>query len=249
MTTLPLLLVLAQLSPLETLSNVQVTGWSADETKLSVRGFELDETEQATECPGYVDHEGKKFIGKLVVAAYERGKLLQSWVVQDYPTCTSPADAKQTLLEAKAKFKKLGIDLNNKGTQLPCDSGCDVGHGAQLVFENGTDITDDEGSMEGTLAGRVRVFLTGAKGKSKLLDQSLSETFTRIMGGKMWVRIAAVELSPRGDAFFARFSIDSYNGRSGAYARFLPLGYFAWNGESFVKGGVPKPYIPAAPPK
>jgi len=249
MTTLALLLVLSQVDPLDSLMNVQVTGWSADETKFSVRGFDLDTTDEAQECPGYTDHEGKKFVGKLVVAAYERGRLVQSWVVQDYPACTSPADAKATLLEAKAKFKKLGIDLSNKGTQLPCDSGCDVGHGQQLIFENGTSITEEEGAMQGNLSGRVRVYLTTAKGKTKLLDQKLDERFTLMMGGKMWVRVAAVERSPRGDAFFARFSIDSFDGRSGDYAKFLPLGYFAWNGESFVKGAVPKPYIPAPAPK
>ena len=239
------LLAAGPIDPLAKLSSMQVTGWSPDEAKFSVRGFELDDSEEAHECDGYVDHEGKKFMGKLVVAAYERGKLVQSFVVQDYPDCTSPAKAKEVLTAAKKKFAELGIDLTLKGRRVDCAKGCDLGRGGAIVFEDATKkiIRDEE--MSGTLKGALRVFVQTAKVKTKLFEKTVKETFTLMMGGRLDAVMLPAELSPNGSAVVLRAGLEGYNGRSGTWTTVYSLGYYAWDGENLVAGGVPKPYIPA----
>ncbi|MBL8957494.1 MAG: hypothetical protein JNK82_42365, partial [Myxococcaceae bacterium] len=149
---------------------------------------------------------------------------------------------------AKAKLAELGIDLNAKGTQVPCAKSCDLGHGAQLVFENATKKTTSEDEMEGTLKGTIRVFLKTSKEKTKLLEQSVKLTFTRIMGGDANAVLRPVERSPKGDAVIIRASVDARSGRGGT-ATIHPIGYLGWNGENWVIGGVPKLYIPGPTPE
>lgn len=243
-----LLLAAAPVDPLQTSSVLQVTGWSADETKFSVRAFDLDDSEEQQACPGYVDHEGKPFIGKLVLAAYDRGALVQSFVVQDYPKCTPPAKAKEVLEAAKKKFAELGIDLSAKGTQLDCSKSCDLGHGATLELE-GVKVRRDEEAMQGTIKGTMRIWLTTAKERTKLFEKVVKEEFPLMMGGRGSAGLRPVELSPQRGALIIRASIDTYSGRGGASWKMFSLGYFAFEGDLLVRGGVPTPYIPTASPK
>ncbi|MBL8956664.1 MAG: hypothetical protein JNK82_38175, partial [Myxococcaceae bacterium] len=126
MTPVVLLLLSSLLNPLHQADVVQVTGWSADETKFSVRAFELEEGDGLPECKGYIDHQGKAFTGKLYIAAYDKGEMVKTWLIQNYPDCTPPETAKKYLSEAKAKLAELGIDLNATGTQVPCAKSCDL---------------------------------------------------------------------------------------------------------------------------
>lgn len=236
---LAVMLSAAPIDPLLAYGDVTVTGWSADETKFSVRAFDRAEAgdgmEELPDCKGYVDQNGKKFQGRLVLAAYEKGKLLQSWVVQDYPACTPADKAKETLTAAKAKFAELGIDLTAKGSQLKCEKPCDLKHGgAQLVWENATKSTYDDEGMEGRFKGTMRVWLKTAKEKLSLFEQKVDEKFTPMMGGKMGAGLRAVEVSPGGKAMLVRAFTYFSSGRGGRQTQ-RPVGFYLWNGDVLEK--------------
>lgn len=215
--------------PLSGGGTLQITGWSPDATRFSVRSFELFEGDDGMDppepCPGYVDHEGKKFTGRLVLAAYELGKLVQSWVVQDFPKCTPPKKAKETLDAAKAKFLELGIDLNAKGTTVACKSSCDLGGGAKLVLENTTRRTSDEEEMAGKLEGRLRATLETGSARAKLWEKDIKERFELTGAGSMKAGFAPVEVSPGGKAFLLRAYIES-SGMRGGYTLYIPCGLY-----------------------
>jgi hypothetical protein len=229
------------IDPLATMDEVQVTGWSADETKFSVRAFARYDAEGAgdgdPDCPGYLDQNGKKFRGQLVLAAYDRGRRVDSWVVQDYPECTPPEKAKFTLTAAKNAFLELGIELNAKGTRLDCNKRpCDLKHGgATLVFENATKVSDDdESGMSATLKGPLRVWLKTGKDKTQLVEHQLNDSFQRMMGGRKSALIAPVELSPSGKALFVRLMVVFTSGRGGG-TTVLPVGFYMWNADHLEK--------------
>ena len=228
----PLLLVALVLAgkpidPLAVGASVQITGWSADATRFSVRSIEVWEPDEGMprlpSCPGYVDHEGKKFNGRLVLAAYEQGKLTQSWVVQDYPDCTAPKQAKATLDAAKAKLAKLGIDLNAKGTTVTCDGTCELGGGAQLELENTTRVDTRDDDDEGLIKGTLRATLISGATRTRLWEKNVSERFTRMMGGNKKAGFAPVEVAPGGKAFLLRAYITFTSGRGGSTV-YIPAG-------------------------
>lgn len=109
--------------------SIQLLGWSGDEQRFAVREYDhtdLGESgmDEATPCPGYVDHEGKPFIGSLTLSVYEKGTQRASFPIQDGNACTPPKEAKARLTRAKQALAKLGIDLKQKkvGTQLTPDA-------------------------------------------------------------------------------------------------------------------------------
>jgi hypothetical protein len=67
--------------------DVQVLGWSKDEKRYALRIYDLEVSYEAAAtsdlCPGYVNHEGKKFHGGLSFALYEGDKRLSAWRIQD----------------------------------------------------------------------------------------------------------------------------------------------------------------------
>ena len=218
-----LLIALAAGKPVDPLSGsgtLQVTGWSADGTRFSVRSFELYEDAEGMDppepCAGYVDHEGKRFTGRLVLGAYELGKLVQSWVVQDFPKCTPPKAAKATLDAAKAKFLELGIDLNAKGTTLQCEKGCELAAGARLVLENTTRTIRNEEEMEGVLKGTLRATLENGAARTKLWEKDIKQRFQLMGAGSMKAGFLPVDVAPGGKAFLLRAYIESSSMRGGS---------------------------------
>lgn len=99
---------------------IEPIGWSADEQRVAVRAYDIDDSEYYDEenhdCPGYVDHKGQPFRGELRFEVYEKGKLKVAFPVQDSGKCTPPKTAKARLTKAKAELAKLGIDLALKQT-------------------------------------------------------------------------------------------------------------------------------------
>ena len=224
--------VLAAGKPVDPLSGsgtLQVTGWSADGTRFSVRSIELYEGGEGMDppepCAGYVDHEGKRFTGRLVLAAYELGKLVQSWVVQDYPKCTPPKAAKATLDAAKAKFAELGIDLTAKGTTLPCEKGCELGGGAKLVLENTTRTINNDEEMDAVLKGTLRATLENGSARTKLWEKDIKERFQLMGAGRMKAGFLPVEVAPGGKAFLLRAYIESASMRGGSTS-YIPCGLY-----------------------
>jgi hypothetical protein len=194
-----------QIDPLYGFGEVTVTGWSADEARFSVRAIDPDEGKP---CPGYVDDKGKPFTGRLVLAAYERGNLFQSWVVQDYPHCTAPDKARQNLAEAKARFSELGIDLEKHGASLACDSGCKVGEIA-LGFD------------------ATRRKLTS--GSTELLSQWLPEDLSL----KRKSGLRAIALAPSGKALLVRIFTEWTSGDdSGVWNE---VGFYEVRGQTLVR--------------
>jgi hypothetical protein len=194
-----------QIDPLYGFREVSVTGWSADDARFAVRAIDPDDGKP---CPGYVDDQGKPFKGRLVLAAYERGNLFQSWVVQDYPECTPPDKARQILAVAKARFVKLGIDLNKRGTSLACDKGCKVGEVA-LSFD------------------ATRRKLTS--GSTELLSQWLPDDLSLTL--KSGVR--AIDVAPSGKALLVRiFTEWTAEGDSGVWNE---VGFYEVRGKTLVR--------------
>ena len=192
------------LDPVASMQELQLIGWSKDETRYAVRAFDRFE-EPPAECAGYVDHEGKRFNGRLAVAAYERGRLLESWVVQDFPQCTPEATAQATLAAAKAKLAELGIDLEAKGTSLPCAKGCKLPGGAALEVVDKTRNArheDEEGFRK--FSGTLRVTLRSGKQVTQLFEKSFQEAYMVVMGATMSAGLEKVWLSPSGKVFLTR---------------------------------------------
>ena len=209
--------------PVAKMSELTVTGWSADETRYSVRAFDRDDSDTDVECPGYVDQEGKKFAGSLVVAAYEGTRLLQSWVVQDWPKCTPPAKAKQTLTEAKAKLAELGIKLDAKGTRLDCKKRCVLGGGAAVVVDNQTSTEDDEDGNGAQLSGTLRIRLEQGKASRVLFEKTFKEGYALILGASMSVGLEPLAVAPSGKVFLARAFRFHFTTRGGDSVLF-PIG-------------------------
>ncbi|MBL8956665.1 MAG: hypothetical protein JNK82_38180 [Myxococcaceae bacterium] len=217
-----MLAVLSQTAPdpLAYDDEVEVTGWSADALKVSVRVFDrsdVGEGETPKECPGYLDQNGESFTGRLYLAAYDQGELAGSWLVQDYPQCTLPAQAKATLAAAKAKFAELGINLKSPGTKVPCRgaTGCDVGHETRLVVDDRVTTKESRDGMRRTHQGAWSVFLKSAARKVPLCGEKVEVTEeASAMEGSSLV-VTDVEKSPKGDALIVRAGFGTVNGRSG----------------------------------
>jgi hypothetical protein len=219
--------------------DVEITGWSADETRFAARKFisprNDDSDKEPPSCPGYVDQKGKPFTGSLMVAAYKNGSVVQSWVIQDYPACTPPAKAKATLAEAKKKFADLGIDLSKKGTQLPCKTTCDLKHnGATLVLEDATTSTEDEKTAQTRTHGAVRVWLRNGKSKKLLFETNVDETYYTVPG-QLFIDLEPIEVSPTGKSLLVWVTVTRMNRGVGESQRMEKVGFFSWEGDALVK--------------
>lgn len=110
-------------------------GFSKDETAFAYRHYfriVLDEGDEIAEeegrgwprCRGYIDHEGKRFVGTLRLVLVQAGRET-SFAIQDQPqpgdpaSCTALKVAQKRLAEAKQALEKAGIDLKQKaGAEL-----------------------------------------------------------------------------------------------------------------------------------
>jgi hypothetical protein len=79
------------------------------------------ETEMVEPCPGYVGADGKPFPGGLALVVLERGKVVNSFIIQRppdedaEPRCTSVANARDALARAKQTLQELGIERSTSG--------------------------------------------------------------------------------------------------------------------------------------
>ncbi|WP_224250180.1 hypothetical protein [Hyalangium gracile] len=107
--------------------SLQIIGWSADEQRFAVRVYTDETTGMEAEdepfCPGYVNHQGEKFRGSLMLGVYDKDKKPTWFDIQDSGECTPPKKAKERLEKAKKALAALGIDLAQKkpGTELTPD--------------------------------------------------------------------------------------------------------------------------------
>ena len=120
-----------------TTSRLTVIGWSADERFAVVRVFSLLSPEEQTGfCAGYVDDNGKPFLGSLAFFVLEGSTLSARLPIQDGTDaagkredgCTPPGIASQRLAAAKKKLAAMGVDLGKPGSlvdggALPAPNG------------------------------------------------------------------------------------------------------------------------------
>jgi hypothetical protein len=254
----PLLAVLTLALPARAHQSLQVVGWSADEQRFAVRRFELEEgdpsmgDDEESFCPGYVDHEGKKFRGALKLAVYEKGKQLATYSIQDAGTCTPPKLARARLDRAKQELAKLGIDLKQKepGTELLPGEDATItvseGPGAPYTLEaeeqvketnlKGRALTEEEENdahSERRVKGQLLVFLNQGGKRRQVLSQKVDGSYTPMMAGHHWTKLARVWLSPGGRTVVVISETSSGNMR-GASQSLDVMGVLSWSGTPLV---------------
>lgn len=210
--------------PLNQGDAIDVVGWSTDEARLAVRWFELADPaseEEQPDCPGYVDQSGKPFRGALTLAAYEGTRLIQSWLIQDYPTCTPPADARASLKEAKAAIAKLGITLNPKTIAVPEYS---------IELEDRTRKQEDEGDGA-VLSGSLHAWLSWNGKRQKVLEVPIDFKFSRIMAGDLSAGFYPPAFSPSGNVVLLR-AYKRFSSMRGGGDECLVARIFKWNGKA-----------------
>src|SRR5262245_62003734 len=95
--------------------DVQMIGWSKDESRYALRVYELapevfdPDLHKVSFCKGYVDHTGKRFRGGLWLLFYVGNRQKGQWQIQDSRTCTPPETARDRLTQAKAALAEQGI--------------------------------------------------------------------------------------------------------------------------------------------
>jgi len=245
--------------------SIQLIGWSADEQRFAVRVY-TDETsdmeaEEAPFCPGYVNHQGRKFRGSLTLAVYDKDQKPTGFPIQDSGKCTPPKKAKERLEKAKKELATLGIDLNQKkpGTELTPDKKglltINEGPGAPYTLEAEEQVEEtlegvdpfkkpktqeereeqeyQEAVADRHVKGELVVFVRQGSERRKLLSQKVEGRFTPMQAGHHETKLYRVWLSPSGKTVVFITRTSSGNMRDLNISQQV-LGTLRWEGVPLV---------------
>ncbi|XXF80024.1 hypothetical protein P2318_09805 [Myxococcaceae bacterium GXIMD 01537] len=197
----------------------QVIGWSKDEQRFAFRVFAnnapfemgMGDEDKPTDplrgedgfCKGYVNHQGKPFLGSLELRVVEAGKKVVVLPIQDQAKCTAPKKAAQRLADAKEKLASLGIDLKSTGRAWSPEEGAmrlevKEGTGAPYtleVLDETEDIVNEEDGVS-RYKGKLQLLLRRGARKQVLWSKAFNHKHGVNEGYDAFV--SAVHLSPSG---------------------------------------------------
>ncbi|MFL5349728.1 MAG: hypothetical protein ACJ8AT_33440 [Hyalangium sp.] len=223
----------------------QILGWSADGKRFAMRLYlHPPFTSRAAPnpppyCEGYVNHENHYFHGGLVWLAYERGHLLDSFVILAPDTCTPIPEAEQRLAAAKKKLAELGISLEATGQELvpPVNTNTlavDQGPHAPYTLEYEEHTTaqapnSKSGNKRGTL--EQSVYMQQGKARQKLLGRKVPYEYSAAMMGYLRTGLDRVWLSPSGSTMVV-LGYERVGNMSGGRKSLRMLGMLGWSGNA-----------------
>ncbi len=223
----------------------QILGWSADGKRFVMRLYLHPPFASRVApnpppfCEGYVNHENNYFRGGLVWLAYERGRLLDSFVILAPDTCTPLDEAQQRLANAKKKLSELGIQLEAPGQELvpPINtSTITVSQGPHAPYtleyeEHATPQASDpkSGKQRGTLEQTVYVRQGGTR--QKLLSRKVPYEYSTTMMGYLKTGMDRVWLSPSGSTLVV-LGYEHVGNMSGGRKSLRMLGMLGWSGNT-----------------
>ncbi|SES81421.1 hypothetical protein [Stigmatella erecta] len=221
----------------------QVIGWSDDEKRFAVRLYARAppaspqlEREPET-CEGYVNSEGHPFRGSLTVLAYEGGRLLSSFPIQEAGPCTPLTQAQERLNAALKRLEALGIRMGPPAKELlftPEIGGLRVEDGPQAPYtlEYAERIVPQpskpkQSLQRGSLEQELSVLKEGTR--TKVLSRRTSYEYSAAAAGYWRPGLDRIFLSPSGRTLVV-MGAERVGNLSGGRKALRLLGVLAWSG-------------------
>ncbi|SEK71637.1 hypothetical protein SAMN05444354_102155 [Stigmatella aurantiaca] len=222
----------------------QVIGWSSDEKRFAVRLYarsqpaspQVDREPEA--CEGYVNGEGHPFRGSLTVLAYEGGRLLSLFPIQEAGTCTPLTQAQERLNAALKRLEALGIQMGAPAKELlfsPETGGLRVEDGPQAPYtlEYAERLVPQppkpkQSLQRGVLEQELSVLKGGTR--TKVLSRRTPYEYTTAAAGYWRPGLDRLFLSPSGKTLVV-MGAERVGNLSGGRKSLRLLGVLVWSGE------------------